>query len=540
MNTFHTPDEMVFRRKFAVNLYKNLRFPLGEMSLYSQWLDSARGDPYPLLKKAGEPKESITDDACYRVENAGEGVAIVRRLLGQFFPYANYEMTVLENTGSVGFSFRCRADGRSVYTEETAPAVDIVAENEGENGCALLCRVTVGGKEVRAEKTAVFPQITAGTTLCVTCYGNEFCVYADNCGTPKPLHIFNVPEFNDIRRQVNFNACSASVFVMLPNSGDVAEITDVCWYLDSGVCQADMRSIRYTDGTPMIKDGRIFFTMSARLFKGGYQAVISWNPSGCDFRLEGAMFFDSGDGVWCADVASSVLYDKKEDRYLIWMCSFSHDHILAHGVSDADICHGINIIDVELMPTEKFLPPQGIDGTNPGGVPQRGKAVLSDDRLFMGKTADEDPDFYYDEARGCWYMTICRSSSETGKYEYFRFKSDSPFEGYQFIDKTSNEQETGGSTVRIGDKYYFFCGAFFNKRAVYNMYEFGEDEKFHFLGNLKTDYDDGGFRGWGTVLPVKNGSRTTYKWMTFDRFLGSSVHNWSYGNIYVFEADLYN
>ena len=166
--------------------------------------------------------------------------------------------------------------------------------------------------------------------------------------------------------------------------------------------------------------------------------------------------------------------------------------------------------------------------------------MLSDDRLFMGKSGDEDPDFYFDESKNCWFMTVCRHSGETGKYEYFRFKSDMPFEGYTFVDKTGNEQETGGSTVKIGDKRYFFCGAYFTKRAVYNMYEIGEDEKFHFLGNIKTDYDDGGFRGWGTVVPVKCGSRTKYMWMTFDRFLGSQVHNWSYGNIYVFEADLYN
>ena len=166
--------------------------------------------------------------------------------------------------------------------------------------------------------------------------------------------------------------------------------------------------------------------------------------------------------------------------------------------------------------------------------------MLSDDRLFMGKSGDEDPDFYFDESKNCWFMTVCRHSGETGKYEYFRFKSDMPFEGYTFVDKTGNEQETGGSTVKIGDKRYFFCGALFTQRAVYNMYEIGEDEKFHFLGNIKTDYDDGGFRGWGTVIPVKCGNRTKYTWMTFNRFLGSSVHNWSYGNIYVFEADLYN
>ena len=539
MKKIYTPAEMVFRRKFAVNLYKNLRFPLGEMSLYAKWLDSDRGDPYPVLTKDGAVKETVTREASYKVENVGGETATVRRLLGQHFPYANYEMTLLENGGKVGFSFICRADGRSVYSADTAPTADIYAEADGENGAKAVCRISIGGKVTRVEETAIFPQFTVGTTFSVACNGDQFDIYVDNGGTPEHLHTFFVTEFSDIRRQVNFNACAVSVFAELAG-GAAMEIDNINWYLDSGVCQADMRPIRYTDGTPMTEDGRLFFTMSSRLVRGGYQSVISWNPTGCDFRLEGAIFYDAGDGIWCADVAASVLYDKKKEQFLVWMCSFSHDHILAHGVSDADLRYGINVLDVELMPVEKVIPKDGVDGTDPGGVKQKGKAVLSDDRFFMGKSGDEDPDFYYDEAKDCWFMTVCRHSGESGKYEYFRFKSKDPFNGYEFVDKTGNEQETGGSTVKIGDKRYFFCGAHFTQRAVYNMYEIGDDERFHFIGNIKTDYDDGGFRGWGTVVPVKCGARTKYMWMTFDRFLGSSVHNWSYGNIYVYEADLYN
>lgn len=50
----------------------------------------------------------------------------------------------------------------------------------------------------------------------------------------------------------------------------------------------------------------------------------------------------------------------------------------------------------------------------------------------------------------------------------------------------------------------------------------------------KFDFCDGGFRGWGTLMPVKLGSRTRYFLMTFDRHNGSEF-NWSYGNVYCFE-----
>jgi hypothetical protein len=51
----------------------------------------------------------------------------------------------------------------------------------------------------------------------------------------------------------------------------------------------------------------------------------------------------------------------------------------------------------------------------------------------------------------------------------------------------------------------------------------------------KFNYPDGGFRGWGTLMPIRQGSRTRYYWLTFDRRLGSDF-NWSYGNLYCFEA----
>ena len=536
-----TLPEMTFRRKFSVNLYKNLRMPLGEMSLYTDWVNSKRGDTYPIISNDGELYEEVEKFATYLVKNTSDTIATRRRLLGQHFPYASYEMTLWELTGAAGFSFICRDDGRSEYTADNAPSVDILVEGSLENGYLARCDIFVGGKLVRSEKTDISPLFTAGTVFSVTARGDEFDIFADNGDKPNYIHSFAVPEFAEIRKQINFTACAAALCVSLPKNGMFCAHS-ISWYLEAGISQADVRPIRYTDGTPMMENGRLFFTMSSRLMKGGFQSVISWNPSCCDFNFEGALFFDAGDGAWCADVASSILYDKATETYLIWMCSFSHDHILAHGTADGDIRYGINVIDVTLMPVESYGEKKGVDGTDPGGAKSKGKPTLADDRTFAAKYADEDPDFYFDSEKNCWYMTICRSSADKGgKYEYYRFKSEHPFDGYTFIDRTGNFEETGGSTVKIGDRRYFVCGALFGARAVYNIYDLSrDDEKFHFEGNMKCDYDDGGFRGWGTVVPVKCGSRTKYMWLTFDRHLASPVFNWSYGNLHAFEADLQN
>jgi len=197
------------------------------------------------------------------------------------------------------------------------------------------------------------------------------------------------------------------------------------------------------------------------------------------------------------------------------------------------------VVDVQLMDCESTT--EG-DPVNPlrlqAGITNDFKAVLSDDRLWLGKSGDEDPDFVYDREKGKWFMTICRGVKENGRnqYRYFLFESDEPFAGYKFRDCTLTGANTGGSIFRVGGRYYFACGSNFNVRAQYNIYDLNDFSKYE---QVKCDFDDGGFRGWGTIIPVPCGNRTKYMWMTFDRHGGSS-YNWSYGNIYVYESDLMN
>ena len=110
------------------------------------------------------------------------------------------------------------------------------------------------------------------------------------------------------------------------------------------------------------------------------------------------------------------------------------------------------------------------------------------------------------------------------------FSSNDPFSGYKYIGKGYEGAETGGSFVRIDGKRYFICGNDFNVTSDYRIYS---DDG---MQNARFDYPDGGFRGWGTLMPIKLGSRTRYFWLTFDRH-NASDYNWSYGNIYCFEAD---
>ncbi len=515
----------MFIKKFSVVKFKDLKYQMGMMSFSKDWVTEVkRGDPYPILEKEDGITEK-TGDGKYYVENTAEKKARVRRFIGSFFPFASYalDISVLEN-GRCGFAFVCRGGENSDFASENAPAVEIFISRYGEKtsiGYKIKSeKITEGEAEYRGE--------ILGKTLVISTRPGFFDVYLIKDGNTEivcnVLLDTKINGYAALNYKRNFEVTDICVFTELEKCGK-AEIKNAEWYLDSGVGQGDMRPIRYEDGTPIIEKGRIFLTMSIRLANSSYQGIISWNPSGCEFRLEGALFFDVGDGFWAGDVASSVIFDRRSGKWLLWYCSFSHGHILAHGESVGDPRYGINIIDAKLMDKEV-----------PG---QTGNVTLSDDRLFLAKNGDEDPDFIYDTERGKWIMGICRlrhiPEENKIRYRYHFYESDQPFEGYKYIGHCNDGDDTGGSIVKTDHGYRFVCGSNFDKVSRYinfNLYKLDEHE------DLEFNYPDGGFRGWGSVFRFACGSRYVYKMITFDRHNGSAINNWSYGNIHVFESDL--
>ncbi|MBR5311274.1 MAG: hypothetical protein IKU40_00135 [Clostridia bacterium] len=538
----HSIYDMKFRRKFSVNPYKTLQMKLGEMSFSKDWLNTSRGDPYPVVGQDGEGTlTETTGNGRFAVRNFSRRSADEARLLGQHFPYATYELVLHTlDHASAGFLISAMPGDRSAYTEENTPVLRVsLVRVPGRNTVRIAYELTVGGVsrgEVTEERE--YPYVP-GMSLILTCRGRFFDVYLRDDKRPVSRLTLDLPEFSEIIRHGTFvNAIAAHWYRCAPNGSFTAD--EVKFYLDAGVSHADMKTIRYEDGTPIMSDGKLFLTLSSRLEAGGFQSVISWNPSTAEFRMEGAIFFDCGDDRWCSDVASSVIFNRYTNEWYIWACSFSHGHILCHGTSIADLRYGINVIDAELMPTETL---ESADASTDSLAAQAGAsagstAALSDDTLWLAKSGDEDPDFVYDRETGKWYMMICRGVRENGgtHYRYFLYESDEPFSGYRYVDKTLTGSNTGGSIVRVGGKLQFVCGSNFDKRACYHVYDLHDLSKVDYI---RCDFDDGGFRGWGTVIPVPCGNRTKYMWMTFDRHGGSS-YNWSYGNIYVYESDLMN
>lgn len=400
----------------------------------------------------------------------------ISRLFCRFFPYATYELTADVSGGAVGFEFLLPSASKKI----TADSESVYCDDK---------KLTHGiGSEI---------------TLTVSCRPGAFDVFFKTDGFPRHFCTFTDADFKNSNLESEFS--DGYVYLLADGAVTVKQVSS---YIDCGVSIADMRPIKYENGEIIYENGKIYFTASSRMQEGACQAVFSWVPGTAQFELCGFLFFDVGDGRWSPYVASSVLYDRQKKEWYIWTSSFECGHILCFGHFTGDPRFGINVVDVTMM--EKA--PDGTDITE-----------------FAGFFRDEDPDFYYDEELKKWRFAVCRINPETEQYSYVFFESDEPFSGYRHIGTSVDGAETGGSFVSIEGERFFVCGNDFKKTSDYRIYS--KDG----MTTAKFNYPDGGFRGWGSIIPVKMCGRMRYFWMTFDRHKGSG-YNWSYGNIYIFEA----
>ena len=474
------PNELDFKRRFSVNLYKNLRLKVAEMSMCKDWVNDKRGDPYTVLHRDGEVNERVFGGS-YTVKGSGS----VARFISGFLPIYTYEFKIKE-------AERCN--------------MGFLLEGAGKKVSVMLVGSENAVVEADGEHYEFDCKAKRGDVCSVTFRSGGLSLYIKRNAIPELICDVSVKALDAFRSYDVFSEATVSLCTEV-YSGGVAKYTDVWAYLCGGISHADMKPMKYEDGTPIIENGRVYMTMSSRLEVGCYQSVISWNPTLCDFKLEGAFLYDVGDGLCESDVAASVVYDRNAKQWYIWYCAFSHGHVLARGRIKGDPRFGIQIVDAELLPLWSG----------------------NDRREFAGIPGDEDPDLCFID--GKWNLTVCRIEDDKS-YHYYRFVSEDPLDGFTYVDKTPSGGKTGGMMTPIDGKYYFVCGTDFNSRANYDVYDYDDFSKRE---KLVCNYDDGGFRGWGTVFAYPSGSRERIYWITFDRHNGSKW-NWSYGNIYVYEA----
>ena len=366
--------ELYFHRLFSINPYRSLRMKLCEMSFCKDWPHTDRGEPYPIVREVGAALGEKVEDG--RIAFSADAPGERARLIGRFFPYASSEVCVdaLDGEGArVGLEFAVRSGRGSPYTAEDAPGLCVFVERAGAEVC--VCHEEfVGGRSLGVVRhgTRAF---TPGGVLFVSAHGAFFDVSLGR----EFVCTIQAEGFSDICRRSAFMNAGVSLYVALPAGGRAA-VSRAESFLDGGLSHADMKPVRYEDGTPILENGRLFLTLSSRLQAGAYQYVVSWNPSTCELRPEGAIFFDYGDGRWCADVAISLIYHRERREWLFWATAFSHGHILCHGTSAGDPRFGITVLDATLMEAQK----PGSDVSN-GGLPIQTSGAEKDGELAQTK-----------------------------------------------------------------------------------------------------------------------------------------------------------
>ena len=366
--------ELYFHRLFSINPYRSLRMKLCEMSFCKDWPHTDRGEPYPIVREVGAALGEKVEDGriAFSADEPGERA----RLIGRFFPYASSEVCVdaLDGEGArVGLEFAVRSGRGSPYTAADAPGLCVFVERAGAEVC--VCHEEfVGGRSLGVVRhgTRAF---TPGGVLFVSAHGAFFDVSLGR----EFVCTIQAEGFSDICCRSAFMNAGVSLYVALPAGGRAA-VSRAESFLDGGLSHADMKPVRYEDGTPILENGRLFLTLSSRLQAGAYQYVVSWNPSTCELRPEGAIFFDYGDGRWCADVAISLIYHRERREWLFWATAFSHGHILCHGTSAGDPRFGITVLDATRMEAQK----PGSDVSN-GGLPIQTSGAEKDGELAQTK-----------------------------------------------------------------------------------------------------------------------------------------------------------
>ncbi|MBR6570945.1 MAG: hypothetical protein IKK75_10895, partial [Clostridia bacterium] len=292
----------VFKRQFAMSMYKNLKLPLGEMTFTKDFVQEVkRGDLYPVISRTEDCAEAVCDNRYVVTQGCCE------RMVGQYFPYASYEITCHSQNGEYGFGFQIK--GAKAYVIRRKGTVSFWA-----------------GEDQECISTEV-----VSDTMIVSCRPGAFDVYFEVNGSPELVHTFETESFAKSHSQEAFADGYASVVV----KGEAA-VEKVSFYIDNGISMADIRPVCYENGRVIVENGRIHFTASIRMQARTFQGVFSWMPGTADIQMTGALYFDTGDGLWCGDVATSLRYHREKKLWYLWVCSFSHGHILGHAAFEGE------------------------------------------------------------------------------------------------------------------------------------------------------------------------------------------------------------
>ncbi len=432
-----------------------------------------------------------------------DGVTESMRWVGSFNPFATYDLKIqdAEGTGVVETTFRDSSNGDSLTASlhfekgearSISWATDLNGKSQLEDEWPLPEEISIEGLTMRVQMAAV------GANLFVESKGKT--------------HLIGYVDFSerlDLRDTTLIRRLDFSVGCLL-TKGATVSIAQASSSLTPGFGQADIRAITDEEGTPLLDDGRLWFTVTirGRALPHPTQGVFSLNPSVFDLKFEGLIVFDMGDGLLRNELASHLFRDTGSGEWRGWTTGFS-----ALGES------GRNEEKTILAVSSKK-------------DPRRGYSIMTAKPVGISGE-HEDPHGVYDRKTGKWRLLLCERHE---KYRAGMWESDHWDKGYKRLAGPVEMDSTGTMIQQFGDQRYVLFGSADRKVYVATYPDLIPE------GELKIHMppwnEDNGTRIWPNVIPLPTGYPAPYLALMMDRvnFPGMPKPNWTYGALYLYHG----
>jgi hypothetical protein len=439
-----------------------------------------------------------------RLRISSQKAAASTRWIGGFSPFAAYDISVNKFTGSgtIGLMFR-----DSDADNQIAAALAI------QDGMyrSIRCIAIKDGKEVeRRDFPLPTPSIGKDPIrLRVQMVAVGVNLYVEKAESSTLIGRMDFVKHFDLRQKNlmrRFEFClNASL-----QAGASVEIDEATAGLTPGIGQSDMRTVTYEDGTPLLKDGRLWILVTVR--GGGLphpmQGVYSINPSVFDVRFEGIILYDRGDGLLRNDLASNIFYDRNQNEWRGFTTGFS-----SYG-------------DPEKKEKKQIW------AVHSSREPLQGISIVK--AKPTGLIGDyEDPQCIYDSQADRWRMLLCENHRG---YKAVIRQSDKWDGQYEKIAGPVKVNSTGTQIQKIGQKRYALFGSADRKVYIYTYPDLKPAGQLRM--HLPPWSDKTSTRIWPNVIPLPEGYPARYIALMMDRlnFPGMQGANWTYGAMYLYHA----
>lgn len=285
---------------------------------------------------------------------------------------------------------------------------------------------------------------------------------------------------------------------------------DACY--NGSMSQADYRIVTYEDGSPIIENGKIYFTMSTQIGHGSPGEIIcEYDLDTCNIRIVGC-HISYYDNVKFSATGNMMMYNRQTKTWLLGThTDGNHGHTLVIAKSISDPRFGIHDIFYD-----------DLDYANPG-------------------SGDEDQFIFYSSEISKWVMVYVAIRNNDANYILRMHVSDYPDRGFTFykeINDSSVLRATGVTSVIVGGTRYVLSGSSATGTNKFLVYSF---PNLTYVGELNLDFTPGARNGiWSTLFPITDGIKTKYFFFTFDRSPAITSNVWSYGGMYLYCASEMN